>query len=226
MRSGLAALLAVCAAAAVALVLVAAADRRQTAFAFVPRSVFVVGEASPGDQLCQRGLQAPARFDAIDLRLGTGGRPGPPLDVTVRGEGGRTLATGTVAPGARDNAQAQARIVPAVPAGTRFDICFRNDGRREVGFYGGSWYLSPGRAYAGRRRLEGNVRIVFLRDEPRSALSLVPDMFRRAALFRPDPVGAWTFWLLLVLVVAGIPALLALALRAAGREEPGAAPRT
>jgi hypothetical protein len=61
------------------------------------------------------------------------------------------------------------------------------------------------------------MRLVFKRSEPRSALAQVPDMFERATLFRPDVIGAWTFWLLLVAVAAGIPALLAFALRAATR---------
>jgi hypothetical protein len=65
------------------------------------------------------------------------------------------------------------------------------------------------------------MRIVFRRSEPRSALAQVPDMFERATRFRPDVVGEWTFWALLVLVAGGIPLLLALALRAACREGGG-----
>jgi hypothetical protein len=46
-------------------------------------------------------------------------------------------------------------------------------------------------------------------------LALVPDAFERAALFRPAWVGAWTFWVLLGLVVAGMPLLLMAAYRSA-----------
>jgi hypothetical protein len=46
-------------------------------------------------------------------------------------------------------------------------------------------------------------------------LELVPQAFERAALFRPAWVGPWTFWLLLGLVAAGVPLLLAAAYRSA-----------
>jgi hypothetical protein len=38
--------------------------------------------------------------------------------------------------------------------------------------------------------------LLFLREHPRSLLSLVPTIFRRASLFRPGWVGPWTYWLL------------------------------
>jgi hypothetical protein len=43
----------------------------------------------------------------------------------------------------------------------------------------------------------------------------VPEMFEHASRFRPEWVGAWTFWGLLGLVAAGLPALLAAAYRSA-----------
>ena len=49
-------------------------------------------------------------------------------------------------------------------------------------------------------------------------LSLVPGILRRMARFRPHFFGAWTYWLLLVLLLVGVPLLLALALREAERE--------
>jgi hypothetical protein len=45
--------------------------------------------------------------------------------------------------------------------------------------------------------------------------ALVPDAFERASRFRPEWVGPWTFWTLLGLLVAGLPALLAAAYRSA-----------
>lgn len=211
-------LLAGCALGIGLLALVAGGDERGTAFAFVPRSVTIVAVTQPGEEVCQRGLEAPARFDGVELILGTGMAPGSPLVLTVRETGGsRILARGRVRAGAADNRPAAADLDTAVPAGARIDVCARNLGAREVAFYGGPWYSSPGRAYVGGRRTDGNLRLVFLRSDSPSALSLVPDMFERAALFRPEPVGPWTFWLLLVLIAGGVPLLLAAALRAAIR---------
>jgi hypothetical protein len=66
---------------------------------------------------------------------------------------------------------------------------------------------SPGRA----------ATMVFLRPRSISLLSALPTVFHRAALFRPDWVGAWTFWLLLLAVVAAFP-LTAIAIWLATRD--------
>jgi hypothetical protein len=58
----------------------------------------------------------------------------------------------------------------------------------------------------------------FLRGHPRPVLSQVPLIIDRAALFRPGPVGPWTFWLLALLVAVAVPLLLAHALRRALKE--------
>lgn len=219
MRNRAGVILLVCCAAGIALLAaVAATDERSLAFTINTRVVEHVAVAAPGREACQRGIEAAEEFDVVQLRLGTGASPGPPLAVTVRDAGsGRVLARGAVPPGARDNVNAAARVEPAVRQGELFDVCFRNDGKTQVGFYGGPTNESPGQAFVGARPADGDIRVVFLRSEPRSALSLVPDMFERATRFRPDPVGAWTFWALLAAVAAGIPALLTLALRRAGR---------
>jgi hypothetical protein len=67
----------------------------------------------------------------------------------------------------------------------------------------------------GRRLPNRDIAMVFPRAEPKSVLALVPEMFRRAALFRPGWVGAWTFWLLAALILLGAPLLLARALASA-----------
>jgi len=48
-------------------------------------------------------------------------------------------------------------------------------------------------------------------------LTALPDVFERAALWHPGWVGPWTFWLLLALVLGGVPLLLWRALSEAER---------
>lgn len=212
-------LVAVCAAGVGALALEAAADERALAFTLSVRSV-ELEPVEPGAEACQRGIQAVEEFDVVALRLGTHGRPGPPLAVTVREHGGgRTLATGRLAAGAADNAAAAARVAPAVPSGGRIDVCVRNAGAHGVALYGGKVDETPSEARMGDRLLY-DLTLAFHRSEPRSALSLVPDMFDRATTFKPGLVGAWTFWVLLGGVAIGIPLLLALALRSTLTEVP------
>ena len=90
-------------------------------------------------------------------------------------------------------------------------MCVRNLGVREVVLLG----LPPGVLLGdlGDVNVPVQMAVVFMRDRPVSTLGQVPAMIRRAALFKPVP--AWFLWALLGLMVAGLPALLAGALRAA-----------
>lgn len=209
---------AVCAVAGAGVAVVAARDERPVAFTTNVRPAQVVIEVHPGEQACQGSIQAGAEFDAVELLLGTGHRPGPPLSVSVRETyTTRVVSTGRLPAGARDNQGATVQLDRPVAEGTDFDVCVRNDGRNEVAFYGGPTHEAPGHSFVGSRPGTGDMRIIFRRTEPRTALAQVPDMFERAALFRPEPVGTWAFWALLVAVAGGIPLLLALALRSARR---------
>ena len=212
------ALLAACVAGALALALVGAADERTVTFTTNVRVVEPVIAALPGEEACQNGVQAGATFDTVELFLSTGAEPGPPVAVTVWGSvNGRALARGLLPAGTRDNQAAAVRLTRPVAEGELIDVCLRDAGTRDVGFYGGPSHESPGHSFVNGRPGTGDIRIGFLRSEPRSALALVPDMFERATRFRPEPVGAWTFWVLLAAVAAGIPLLLAAALRRATR---------
>jgi len=85
-----------------------------------------------------------------------------------------------------------------------------------VALYGGPPWQSPSTAAVqGGHALDGDVRLLFHRSEPRSALALLPDIIERATIFRPEAVGEWLLWLVLGGVLVGIPGLLALALRRA-----------
>jgi hypothetical protein len=133
----------------------------------------------------------------------------------VADAGGRTVSRGRHGGGYADSSM-PAVPVRAVPKGARVAVCVRNAGRARVALLGGA----PQAARASTATVDGrpvpaDLTLVFLRGEPASALSLVPEMFERATLFHPGWVGAWTFWALLLLIGAGVPLLLWLALGAA-----------
>jgi hypothetical protein len=138
-----------------------------------------------------------APFDAVEVLYGTFHVPGPALAIRVRDPAsGRTLAAGSQAAGYADNRLTATAVSPRVRAGRPVDVCIRNVGPRRVGIWG-----EPARW-----------TMLFLRP-PRSTLSQLPTIFHRASIFRPSWVGAWTFWLLLACVLAGLPGLLWVALR-------------
>lgn len=220
-------LLAVCAAGAAVVAAAAAADERTLAFTYNIRPTHAVVDVPPGSEACQRWFETTAPFGYVEPLIGTHARPGPELRTTVREFGsGRVLARGLLPAGAPDNRIARVRVQPTVPSGRSIEVCFRNAGPGDVAIFGGPHFEGPGNAYLDGRRGTGDMRLGFRRGEPRSALALVPDMFRRASLLRPDAVGPWTFWVLLALVAAGVPLLLAGALRSVAGEEPEPEART
>jgi hypothetical protein len=217
---------AITAATVAGLAATAGTDERALAFTLDVRAPLPVAVVEPAGEACQAGVQSESRFDVVRFLVGTYGRPGPELAVAVRDTaGGRPLATGTLPAGARDNQPASVRLAPAVAEGRRLDICIRNKGAQRVALYGAARSPEPlSAARVGERPLRQDLRLDFYRSEPRSALSLVPDMFARAALFRPQGIGSWTYWCLLAVTAAGIPLLLGAAVRRALAEAAHDAP--
>jgi hypothetical protein len=220
-RRAVVVLLGTCAAGVVALALTASADERRLAFNLNVQPERPVAVLPAGGSACQRLIATPARFDVVEVLLGTYARPGPPLTIVVRDHAARRiLASGALAPGAADNKPALVPMGPAVAKGRLIDVCVENRGVRRVALYGGPRTDSTSEAFQDGRPLPDDIRILFHRSEPRSALSLVPEMFRRANLLRPDPIGVWTFWALLAAVGIGVPLLLAAGLRRALADPP------
>lgn len=161
---------------------------------FVPPSGFV----------CQRNIELIAPVHGVTFPVDTRGRPGPPLTVSVHTEEGRRLATGRVRGGYAHGGLQEARF-RRLPAGQSVSVCVRRTGAP----------AGPG--------VRSDLTLAFLHREPTSTVGLLPTIFERMALFRFECVGAWTFWVLLALLVLAAPALCAYAVaRAAGNDEDAA----
>jgi hypothetical protein len=192
----------------------AAIDRRDLAFTPGVPALGPVVQVDPGREACQRQLAAKAPFRAVELI------PGPPPVVrgavavrVVDSHSGQVLGRGVVPPGRPAGQPLMARI-GRVAGARRIDVCIRDLGPAPVTLTGGRAESVPGsRLTSGPKEIEGYaLSLRFFRERPRSVLSQVPLIFRRAALFRPGLVGPWTFWALAALVALGIPLLLARAL--------------
>jgi hypothetical protein len=200
--------------------------------------VFVQGPVAPlgpGHVACQAPVGLADRTPAITFNPGTPqSQPGPAMLVTLRDtETSKVVASGRLAQGFDPRKAQTVELQPAAPARV-VSVCFRNLGPGTVLLFGDSSVggaiferaqvkgkhptVTTSEATLDGRRLQGrDIAMVFPRPEPKSVLALVPQMFRRAALFRPGWVGAWTFWLLAALILIGAPLLLARAL--AGAED-------
>jgi hypothetical protein len=201
------ALAAVAAIGVLAVLVAALLDDRERAFTVGLPPVRIAAVLQPGEQACRAGIDVPAEFSRVRLFTASFGRPGPALGVKAGG------ARGTVAAGYPDNSSVEANLDAQTAPGKRIDVCVTNDGDGRVALLGSPPDTPP--PYLADPNLEPKLGITFMRDEPKSMAALVPEAFERASLFRPDWVGAWTFWAILVLVAAGVPALLMAAYRSA-----------
>jgi len=206
----------------VALLIVAATSSRTLSFTLGVASVAPVAELRPGAEVCQRPIPVGGAFDEVELHVGTFGRAGQPLELTVRdADGGAELGSGELPAGYADNSRPLV-TVGEVPGDGSIAVCVRNAGSRRVALYGGPDAAArSSSAELDGRPARADLDLVFRTADERSALALLPDMLARASLFRGGWIGPWLYWLLLAAAVVGVPLLLwrALALTADGKRQ-------
>jgi hypothetical protein len=222
------ALLATAALGVVALLVGRAFDERpqqQRLGVFISHSV---ADLRPGQMACQGSIAMADDTSAVTFNPGTPhAEPGPAIVTTVRDSySQRVLARGRLAAGF-DPAKAQTvELSPPVKANAQVDFCFRNAGPGRALLFGdteaGAIHPTVSTSVAsidGHPILDKDIALVFPRRQSKSVLELVPQIFERAALFRPGVVGPWVYWLLAALLLVGAPLLLARALATADAGE-------
>jgi hypothetical protein len=226
MRSAAAIIVGVAAVVVVALILVAATSEREQAFTLGVRPSVAL-TLPPGRDLCQTPISVPpdAGFDAVAIAARSTPRRPVRLDVTVRAADAAVPARlgAVLARGGLDvDAGGPARKVTTGPIGTNLTIavCVANRDRRRPAFvYGNIEAAARGSsAYTLGKPTGYDLALGFERPRPRTLAALLPAMFERAALFRAQWVGAWTYWVLALLCVFAVPLLLVRALRSAVRD--------
>jgi hypothetical protein len=220
MRStGLAALVATVVSGLIVLALVAERDDRELAFTIGVVPSIPAAELKSGETVCQSPISVPQDFDRVRLQAGAPGSLGQPLTVSVlSADGGRRLGRGRV-PGGYFGPAEPATTVGEIAAGQKISVCVRNAGARKIALYGNAAGAAPpSEAIRKGRALDTDITLVFLHREPQSMLSLLPEIFERASLFRPGWVGPWLFWALTAAAFLGVPLLLARALALSGDE--------
>jgi hypothetical protein len=169
---------------------------------------------APGKSFCQEPItaQSTRRFDHVAVTVGTYGRPGPGLAVTVRdAKTAAPLAHGSLAAGYPDITRRPAesigldhKINPR-----KLAVCFTNTGEHSVAFYGaGPAATQPSNAFIEGRDAGTDVSISFTGPHE-SWASTIPAAFSRARLFRTPHLPGWLYF-------AGLALLLALGAAAVG----------
>jgi hypothetical protein len=179
-----------------------------------------------GDWLCVPDLDVPD--GAGRVRFAAVWPPGPRPSFEARVRAGSRVVRGRLP---SDDPEGKAEVsFPELRLDAetvRGEACIRALGQR-VRFGGRKELLGrhPLPTVAGRP-LRSEIAVWFLgpRGETRSLLSQLPKAFERAALFRPAPIGPWTYWVL-VLLLAPLAALAGLRLLATRAQADAPAHRT
>ena len=184
----------------------------------------VVANVSAGTPLCVRNLDIPDHTGAVRVAAFWRGNARPRFDLELRA--GAQTRRASVPSRRTSSPVTGARIdFPIRPVELDADsapgaLCVTPRGRPAE--FGGMLDLPADQRAptVGGKPLDARVAVWFLppRGEERSLLSLVPVLFERAALFRPAPIGPWTYWLLVFVAwpLLGYAAVRVMATRVAG----------
>jgi hypothetical protein len=189
--------------------------------------VYPVAPIEPGQEACQDDIGLAAPLERIRFNVGTHGKPGVPLEVTVRSPAGAPIGTTAhVGAGWVDDGTPKEVSVGRITADQKVSVCVRNRGRIRAYVWGdihtGSIRKSilgvrptvtPSSGSIDGKPIPGDLALWFMSEQPRPLLARLPDMFERASRFRPGLVGPWTYWLLLAAAVTLVPIALFRALR-------------
>jgi hypothetical protein len=171
-----------------------------------------VAQTPAGVPVCVPGLQLPAGTAQIRLRIISRTQERPVLHLALA-VGGRTIPSSLppthVGIDRISTAVFPIPLTASHPASRPASLCLTAD---DLVNWGGTPAPQGGPPPTeGGQPIQGHIAVWFL-PKPgaqRSYLAEAGDIFRRAALFRPGIVGAWTYWVLLFVVLPGL-ALLAL----------------
>jgi hypothetical protein len=205
-----------CALAAALFVRFLTEDRELVAATPSPRPLFEVSlvQVPSGEELCISDVTIPDDARQLRVQVGTFGRPGPELAVTLQGPGYSERLT--VPAGYPDSALITAAMDP--PASARLgEVCVAHRGSDRIALVGSTEDRTQSRpkGTVGGREVTGDTYLAFYEGGSASALDRVGEIVDRMSAFRPSVVGPRLLWPLLALVVIGVPAgVLWAALRA------------
>ena len=171
-------------------------------------------DVSRDERACLSPLPLDPEMTSAEILVNSGTRPPMPLEISVRAPGyvARGRAPASYPPGV-DTA---VRVTLDAPE-RRVDgrLCVRNLGRRTVALVGTN---EPRSVAVPRVTLDGkvqppqNIALTFYGDTAESVLDDPGSVVSRASAFTAAYVPAWLVWVLVVTLLAGVPAGVVLAL--------------
>ncbi len=184
---------------------------RRSGSNLVPNGAFVTGLGT-GQQVCQGEELLPADTSAVRVTIGTYGRPGPPVAVTI-GNARGVLTSGFLAAGWRQGVvEIPVRHVSRATYGAR--ICLRNSGPGFIALAGDA--PDPGYTLeVDGKPLGAQIRYDYMRPGRESWLEMLPAIVHRSTIAKAWFVRNWAWAAALVLMLLAV----GLAARTIAREE-------
>ena len=155
--------------------------------------------------LCAPGQEIPAGTGRVEIQVETPG-PRPPIDLAIRTADGRVLKGRELTPPATGRQKVQFAIPEVESNLPGASVCLHVRGDRVfVGGVADRTEFDLPLIVAGEP-VDSRIALWYRPPpgEKHSVVSLLPDMWERAALFRPGWVGPWTYAVLLFLVFPGL----------------------
>ena len=172
-----------------------------------------------GQQACldQIPFGPQARYLQFTIK---GSKHGPAGAITITASApGGYLATAHVAAGTPGDVLQTVALAPSPRTVTDGTLCFRNDGRHQLAFYGiGAGRGSgPSTTYVNGKALAQEFSVTLLRSPSRPLGDRFATLSSHLAAFRP--LTGWEVWLLGLLAIVGVPITVAVALARAASED-------
>lgn len=161
-------------------------------------------EVPPGKSVCIADIAAEQHSDVVRMQVGTFGKTGPPLALSVTGERGYR-AHASEPGGYPDNLTHALRITPP-PSAQLVRVCLRNGGDQRIVLYSAADSArSRARVTVDGEPLRGTPALAFYEAHRRSIAERVPQSVDRIATFRGPFSHSWLIWLLLGAFVLVVP---------------------
>jgi hypothetical protein len=204
---------------------------------FVSRSrqpVSSTGASPPFSNVTPVRLPASSVLCMTDVTIGTdariaqftvipGASPAPPLRVSANGPDGYHSPEVDV-PGGQRNAGPQTASIRPPTHPVIGEICVRNAGRVAISLVGTTENRTSGRerAVIDGEPIRPDVQLALLERDSRTMLQDAPEVLQHMAAFKGSFVSSGLLWVLLLLVVLGVPVLVVAAVAEATTDGRGA----
>lgn len=166
-------------------------------------SKVALDEVAPRATLCIADIAAEPRSEVVRIEVGTFGKPGPPLDLTVKGQGYRAVAH---EPGGyADNLTHSIGIKPP-PTAQLVRACVRNRGNGRIALYAANDSArSRAKVTVGAATVRPTPALAFYEARKRSIAERAPVTVDRIATFRGPLSHSWLIWIVLAAFVLVVP---------------------